>query len=65
MLEAELLAKNELVRPGFVRVSFGYYMDAADVDYIIAAVDFVATHGWKLLSKYMFWTETGQPSLWA
>jgi hypothetical protein len=42
-----------------VRLSFAYYMDDAEVAFIIRAVDFVATHGWKFLPQYVFWTETG------
>eukprot|EP00039_Didymoeca_costata_P005534 m.82303 g.82303 ORF g.82303 m.82303 type:complete len:1086 (+) comp12863_c0_seq3:256-3513(+) len=60
LIQDELLEKNELLRPGFVRISFSYYMSAEEVDYIISAVRFVAVHGWKFLPKYMFWTETGE-----
>jgi selenocysteine lyase/cysteine desulfurase len=59
LLEKELLEKNELVRPGFVRLSFAYYMDDAEVAFVTRAVDFVATHGWKFLPQYLFFPETG------
>lgn len=36
-------------RPGFVRVNIPYFYDDKLVDYIINAVNMVATYGWKLL----------------
>ena len=36
-IEQALLQKAELLRPGFTRVSFPYFMAAEEVDYILAA----------------------------
>lgn len=43
-----------IMRPGFVRVNLPYFYDDETCDYIINAVDLVATHGWKLLPQYTF-----------
>ncbi|KAL4223439.1 hypothetical protein ACF0H5_016910 [Mactra antiquata] len=48
-----------VMRPGFVRVNLPYFYDDKLIDYIINAVDLVATHGWKLLSLYTFRTNSG------
>ncbi|HEX3646868.1 MAG TPA: aminotransferase class V-fold PLP-dependent enzyme [Pseudonocardiaceae bacterium] len=57
--EREILAGWEGIKPGWVRVSFNYSLSDAVVDYIIDAVDHVATHGWALLPHYRFDPRTG------
>jgi hypothetical protein len=52
--EEAILAGWEGIKPGWVRVSFNYSLSDAVVDYIIAAVEHVATHGWALLPQYRF-----------
>jgi hypothetical protein len=59
-IEHELFDKHELLRPGFVRVSLGYYWSEPEVNYLIEGVKFVAEHGWKLLPAYTFYPETGE-----
>jgi selenocysteine lyase/cysteine desulfurase len=49
----------EGVKPGWVRVNFNYFCSALEIDYIIAAVNMIAEHGWKLLPQYDFAPETG------
>lgn len=53
--EAQLVKKedNELLRPGYVRLSLPYFADAQQVRYVLDAVHFVAEHGWKLLPQYL------------
>lgn len=51
-LERSLLDKHEILRPGFTRLSFSYWMPAEEVTYITKAVLFVAEHGWKFLPLY-------------
>eukprot|EP00051_Salpingoeca_urceolata_P006238 m.82757 g.82757 ORF g.82757 m.82757 type:complete len:1210 (+) comp14741_c0_seq3:185-3814(+) len=60
LFERELLDKHEMLRPGFVRVSLGYYEDDEFVAFVRDAVDFVASHGWKLLPAYTFDPEMGE-----
>ena len=47
------------LKPGWVRLGFNYFFDDETVDYIISAVDMIATHGWKLLPFYSFNEHTG------
>jgi selenocysteine lyase/cysteine desulfurase/tRNA(Ile)-lysidine synthase TilS/MesJ len=58
--ERELLKKNELLRPGVVRVSFTYVMSSEEVDYLCDAIEFVATHGWKFLPMYGYRLDSGE-----
>ncbi|KAF0697111.1 Aste57867_12177 [Aphanomyces stellatus] len=48
-----------VVRPGYSRISFPYIMSDAQVEYIVSAVEFVASHGWKFLPQYEFKQATG------
>jgi len=47
------------IKPGWCRISFHYTMDAAETDYIIEAVEFLADHGYRFLSLYDFDLCTG------
>lgn len=49
----------EGIKPGWVRVNFNYFCSAAEIDYILEAVLFIADHGWKFLSQYDFHSDTG------
>ncbi|XP_076823513.1 uncharacterized protein LOC143469641 [Clavelina lepadiformis] len=51
---------QEVLRPGFVRLNFPYFMSDEEVDFVIKAVDLVARDGWRMLPKYMFNSETGE-----
>lgn len=59
-LECSLLDKHEVMRPGFTRISFSFWMSPAEVDYIISAILFVAEHGWKFLHVYRYNYKTGE-----
>jgi selenocysteine lyase/cysteine desulfurase len=52
--EREILDGCEGIKPGWVRVSFNYFISEAVFRYIVAAVEFVAEHGWELLPEYRF-----------
>jgi LmbE family N-acetylglucosaminyl deacetylase len=47
------------LKPGWVRVTLPYYLPPETADFVIAAVDLVARHGWRLLGLYRFEPETG------
>uniref|UniRef100_H3H415 Aminotransferase class V domain-containing protein n=1 Tax=Phytophthora ramorum TaxID=164328 RepID=H3H415_PHYRM len=49
-----VIEKDEAIKPGVVRMSFPYFADDAEVEYILDAVHFVADHGWKFLPQYDF-----------
>ena len=59
-IEAQLLEKVELLRPGFTRISLSYVTSLQDVDYIVDAVRMIATHGWRLLPLYQFNHKSGE-----
>jgi len=47
------------LKPGWVRVNLNYFVPDEVVDYLVEAVDLVATHGWRLLGAYRFDPATG------
>ncbi|HZD02362.1 MAG TPA: aminotransferase class V-fold PLP-dependent enzyme [Actinomycetes bacterium] len=49
----------EGVKPGWVRVNFNYFISDTVRDYLIDAVDLVASHGHRLLGDYRFDPRTG------
>jgi hypothetical protein len=57
--EQEIVAGCEGIKPGWVRVSFNYFISEATFSYIVDAVDLVATRGWLLLPEYRFNPATG------
>jgi len=57
--EQEIVAGCEGIKPGWVRVSFNYFISDPTFRYIVEAVDLVATYGWLLLSEYRFEPATG------
>ena len=48
------------IKPGWVRLSFNYFTSDRVADYLIDAVDLVATHGHRLLGHYRFDPRSGQ-----
>mmetsp|Transcript_35163 Transcript_35163/g.80511 ORF Transcript_35163/g.80511 Transcript_35163/m.80511 type:complete len:1137 (-) Transcript_35163:63-3473(-) len=51
---------QEILRPGFVRVSLHCTMSDQDVEVITSAIEWVADNGWQLLPAYTFCVETGE-----
>eukprot|EP00126_Sphaerothecum_destruens_P004805 Sdes_comp18388_c0_seq1m8211 len=51
---------QEILRPGVTRINLHYCWSEPMVDFVIASVDLIATHGWKLLPYYSFHRETGE-----
>ncbi|HET8681929.1 MAG TPA: aminotransferase class V-fold PLP-dependent enzyme, partial [Micromonosporaceae bacterium] len=47
------------IKPGWTRVNFNYFITDTVRDYLIDAVDLVATHGHRLLADYRFDPHTG------
>jgi selenocysteine lyase/cysteine desulfurase len=48
------------VKPGWVRLSFNYFISDTVADYLIEAVELIAACGHRLLPDYRFDLETGQ-----
>ena len=57
--EREINRGCEGIKPGWVRVNFNYFIDEEVFDYMLAAVEIIASDGWKLLPQYRFTPETG------
>jgi hypothetical protein len=45
---------QELLRMGFSRINFNYYITDAEINYILSAVEFICKFGWLLLPHYKF-----------
>ncbi|MFJ9721983.1 aminotransferase class V-fold PLP-dependent enzyme [Streptomyces sp. NPDC101209] len=48
------------IKPGWVRLNFNYFISDTVRDYLVDAVDLIATHGHRLLPDYRFDPHTGQ-----
>jgi selenocysteine lyase/cysteine desulfurase len=57
--ERKITCGCEGLKPGWTRVSFNYFISEAVFDYVVAAVDLVATDGWRLLPSYRFDATSG------
>ena len=60
--EREINRGCEGIKPGWVRVNFNYFISETVFDFILDAVDLVASDGWRLLPEYDFDPKTG---MWA
>eukprot|EP00090_Calanus_glacialis_P001177 TRINITY_DN10816_c0_g1_i1.p1 TRINITY_DN10816_c0_g1~~TRINITY_DN10816_c0_g1_i1.p1 ORF type:complete len:1070 (-),score=297.95 TRINITY_DN10816_c0_g1_i1:54-3263(-) len=50
----------EVIRPGATRLNIPWFSSEEEVDFILAALEMVVLHGWKLLPVYRFNNETGE-----
>jgi selenocysteine lyase/cysteine desulfurase len=57
--EREIARGCEGIKPGWVRVNFNYFISEAVFEFILDAVDLVATDGWRALADYAFDPATG------
>ncbi|GMI13398.1 hypothetical protein TrVE_jg3024 [Triparma verrucosa] len=60
MIQEALLSKNEVLRPGYTRLSTPYYMSDATVDYVHRAVKFICEYGALFLLEYRIDLRTGE-----
>ena len=58
-MEKQIRAGAMVLRPGWVRLNFNYFLAEADFEYILDAVERVATDGWRLLPSYHFDAHAG------
>ena len=54
LIEAQIGKGCEVIKPGWVRVNFNYFIDEAEFSYLVEAVNLVAERGWRLLPLYRF-----------
>ncbi len=58
--EQEVLQGCEGIKPGWTRLNFNYFISEETFDFLIQAVEIIASEGWKLLPQYGFDPMTGQ-----
>jgi hypothetical protein len=58
-LEQEIAQGCEGIKPGWVRVNFNYFITEAVFEYILSAVELVASDGWRMLPDYRFEVASG------
>ena len=57
--EREIARGCEGIKPGWIRVNFNYFISEAVFEYLLDAVDLVASDGWRFLPDYAFEPATG------
>jgi selenocysteine lyase/cysteine desulfurase len=58
-IEAEIAQGTMVLRPGWVRLNFNYFIADAEFDYLVAAITLVAEQGWRMLPFYHVDTAAG------
>jgi hypothetical protein len=58
LIEAQIGKGCEVIKPGWVRVNFNYFIGEDEFQYIVEAVNLIAEHGWRLLPLYRFEPDT-------
>jgi selenocysteine lyase/cysteine desulfurase len=60
LYEHSLIDKKEILRPGFTRINLHFTLPQSAVDYILASIDWISRHGYKLLPLYGFYIDSGE-----
>jgi selenocysteine lyase/cysteine desulfurase len=58
--ERQIAGGCEGIKPGWVRVSFNYFISETVFEYLLSAVEIVARQGWRLLPHYRLDSATGR-----
>ncbi|WP_413664449.1 aminotransferase class V-fold PLP-dependent enzyme [Microbulbifer sp. CNSA002] len=58
-LEEQILQGQKVLRPGWIRLNFNYFISEEVFEYLLEAVALVANYGWRLLPFYRFDPLTG------
>ena len=53
-IQSEMAAGNVILRPGWVRLNFNYFIRESEFDYLLGAIELVAQHAWRVLPYYDF-----------
>ena len=53
-IEAAVTAGVAVMRPGWVRLNFNYFIDDEEYEYLMSALELVAQYGWRLLPHYHY-----------
>ncbi len=59
-IEHEVVGGCSVVKPGWVRINFNYFIPEEEFDYLVEAVHLIADRGWRLLPLYRFDAATGE-----
>jgi selenocysteine lyase/cysteine desulfurase len=57
-IEKQVSNGNMILRPGWVRLNFNYFISQDEFNYILQALKLVAEHGWRLLPYYQLDSKT-------
>jgi selenocysteine lyase/cysteine desulfurase len=58
--ECAIIRGAEGIKPGWVRVNLNYFISEVTFQFLLAAIHFVADHGWKFLPHYKLDIHSGQ-----
>jgi selenocysteine lyase/cysteine desulfurase len=58
-IESEIAQGAMVLRPGWVRLNFNYFIAEEEFEYLLRAVELVAQYGWRLLPFYHFDASAG------
>jgi selenocysteine lyase/cysteine desulfurase len=53
-IESEIEQGAMILRPGWVRLNFNYFIAEEEFEYLLRAIELVAQYGWRLLPFYHF-----------
>jgi len=53
-IESEIEQGAMILRPGWVRLNFNYFIAEEEFEYLLRAIELVARHGWRILPFYHF-----------
>ena len=58
-IEQQIKQGHMILRQGWVRMNFNFFIDEETFEYIVRAIELVAEHGWRLLPFYKFDEDSG------
>ena len=58
-IATQIAEGRTVLRPGWVRLNFNYFLSEEEFEYLLSAIELVAEHGWRLLSHYALEERTG------
>ena len=58
-IETEIQKGAIVLRPGWVRLNFNYFIGEQEFEFLLRAIELVAEHGWRLLPYYQFNDKSG------
>lgn len=53
-IEAAVTCGVGVLRPGWVRLNFNYFISDQEFEYLLGALELIAEHGWRLLPCYRY-----------